>query len=577
VRAFAERILLSDSLEEKLTHAPISLTLDPPQRGSYRTPGLPGRPSHLKPQKYQTKTAFPSAPQLEHEEHRAILLHFFANHELLATELMALALLKFPDAPDSFRRGVFHTLKEEQNHTRWYIQRMKECGINFGDLPVTPMIWDHIANMESPLDYVSRLSLTFEQANLDYAKHYSKIMADVGDSKSSKILAKIYHDEIAHVGHGIKWLRRWKEQSQSDWEAWHQRLHFPVSPIRAKGMAPFNEEGRRKAGLDAEFINSLKRYQSSRGRSRDIWYFNPDAEAEAGHPSWTCPKRFDDLAADLESAFALTGPTQDDLCLMRRQPSDAHRDYLAQFDLTFPELAPFEKREEIQICRKFRHLHPWAHPSPLLSKEITLKIRDLLPDELRPLPAEICTNIEEFASKHPYEKWVSKELYGAAGRGIHQFTKSSAPANCKHPLLVEPWVEKLSSTSLAKSTHGLPKDLSRAMGENVRPSVQNYLLPALEEFFSQTDYYGPICLDSFYFKTAEGFQWQPVVEVNARWTMGRIAHQLRQHLAPRHAVKLTTYSPEEARAFMNDSDTVVIADPAAAISKVPVAHILHSL
>ena len=53
------------------------------------------------------------------------LLHFFANHELLATELMALVLLKFPDAPAAFRKGVLETLKDEQEHTRLYIERMK--------------------------------------------------------------------------------------------------------------------------------------------------------------------------------------------------------------------------------------------------------------------------------------------------------------------------------------------------------------------------------------------------------------------------------------------------------------------
>ncbi len=222
---------------------------------------------------------------------------------------MALALLKFPEAPDSFRKGILHTLKEEQNHTRWYIQRMKECGIQFGDLPVSPMIWKHIADMESPLDYVSRLSLTFEQANLDYAHYYSKVLHNLGDTKSAKILNTVYQDEIAHVGLGIKWLRRWKEKSQTDWDAWHKQLHFPLSPIRAKGVTPFNEEARSKAGLSEDFIASLKRYQSSCGRSPDLCYFNPFAEIEFSQPGWTCPRKLNELAADLEPAFALSAFT----------------------------------------------------------------------------------------------------------------------------------------------------------------------------------------------------------------------------------------------------------------------------
>ena len=77
---------------------------------------------------------------------------------------------------------------------------MRDCGIKFGDYHLSPMIWSHISSMESPLDYVSRLSLTFEQANLDYAKHYSQVLARAGDQKSADLLSKIYRDEIAHVG-----------------------------------------------------------------------------------------------------------------------------------------------------------------------------------------------------------------------------------------------------------------------------------------------------------------------------------------------------------------------------------------
>ena len=335
---FAERVLMSTSLADKLAHAPVALTLDPPKRGSFIAPSLPGRPDHLKPKSNDGKSPFPSADQIHNEEQRGILLHFFANHELLAVELMALALLKFPDAPDSFRKGILRTLQEEQNHTLWYLERMKDCGLNFGDYHLSPMIWSHISSMESPLDYVSRLSLTFEQANLDYAKHYSQVLARAGDHKTADLLSRIYRDEIAHVGYGLKWLRRWKQKAQSDWDAWHKQLHFPLSAIRAKGLAPFNEEGRRKAGMDEHFIASIKRYQASRGRSPDLYWFNPDVELAANDINWKAPQRLEKLAADLEFAFALAAPSSDDLILLRNQPSDRHREALAHHNLIFPEV-----------------------------------------------------------------------------------------------------------------------------------------------------------------------------------------------------------------------------------------------
>ena len=62
---------------------------------------------------------------------------------------------------------MLQTLKEEQEHTQLYIQRMSECGIQFGALPLSGYFWRAVSKMENPMDYVAGLSLTFEQANLE--------------------------------------------------------------------------------------------------------------------------------------------------------------------------------------------------------------------------------------------------------------------------------------------------------------------------------------------------------------------------------------------------------------------------
>lgn len=601
VSEFAERVLMSHSLEEKLTHAPPTLILDPPKRGRFRAPNLPGRPEHLRPQPNDGKSPFPSVERLHDQEQRAILLHFFANHELLAVELMALALLKFPDAPDSFRRGVLRTLQEEQNHTRWYLQRMKECGVNFGDYHLSPMIWSHLSDMESPLDYVSRLSLTFEQANLDYAKHYSQVLHEAGDPKTAKILNKIYHDEIAHVGYGLKWLRRWKQNAQSDWDAWHQQLHFPLSPIRAKGIAPFNEEGRRKAGLDEDFIANLKRFQSTRGRSPDLYWFNPDVELAAASKAWTAPKRLDELAADLEYAFALAVPSEDDLILLRNAPTDTHRAYLAKHGLTFPEVAPFHELDQIRRERKIRNERPWGHPRPeLLSKEFGLKLRHLI--DPSPLPATICHTHDEarqIMASHSHEHWIAKPLLSSAGRGLKKLSRDS-PKFPKPPFLLEPWLEKelefsmlfqinkaqqggirflgiaqqevspegqwISSTSNPKPASQFPAEQAQLISNTVLQDAKNHFPAALAKLFENSDYLGPVCVDSFLHRTPDGLQWHRVSEINTRWSMGRLAHQLRLKLSPNRPATLGTMTPAEALA---SNAIILLGDPSTATQRVP--------
>ena len=258
LRDFAEQVLFSTTLEEKL-QPPTTITDDRP--GSpLVTPQAPGRPAALrfKPSGSGNVEEFPGVNRLDQEQERGRLLHFFANHELLATELMALALLRFPDAPAAFRRGICQTLKEEQLHTLLYVQRMRECGIQFGEIPVSGYFWRSVASMESPLDYVARLCLTFEQANLDFCRYFARGFQMVGDGTTAALLDRVYRDEIGHVAYGLKWFRRWKNPNESDWDAFCRQLKFPLSPQRAKGFM-LNIEGRRAVGLDSGFIAELKR------------------------------------------------------------------------------------------------------------------------------------------------------------------------------------------------------------------------------------------------------------------------------------------------------------------------------
>lgn len=614
VSEFAERVLFSNSLEEKLTHAPPALILDPPRKGTFRTPSLPGRPEELRPRANSGKSPFPSEQQIHNEEQRGILLHFFTNHELLAVELMALALLKFPDAPDSFRKGVLRTLQEEQNHTRWYLERMKSCGLRFGDHHLSPMIWSHISSMESPLDYVSRLSLTFEQANLDYAKYYSEILKKAGDHESSQLLAQIYKDEIAHVGHGLKWLRRWKENAQSDWDAWNQQLHFPLSPIRAKGQAPFNEEGRRKAGLDSHFINSLKHFQSSRGRSPDLYWFNPEVEISCTSSNYQAPKQLEALAADLEYAFALAAPSADDLLLLRKLPSDKHREALAQYRLTFPEVAPLSDLSRIRQTRNIREERPWGIPNPtLLSKELALVLRQEI--DPQPIPSAICQSAEEihhFIEAHPVDDWVAKPLHSAAGRGLRRFSKTALESlpkfSVKH--LIEPWLEKtlefsllyhshpagqgglnflgisyqevsergqwISSTSTRKPASILPPEQARLLATKILPAAKNEIHKALGRLLKKHQYHGPLCIDSFLYQDEGHLSWQRVSEINVRWSMGRLAHQLRLKLSPDRSLTLTTALKKELATMGALENTILLGDPTTAHQRVPIVNFLPS-
>ena len=135
LREVAERVLFSSSLEEKLRLAPAEAGDD--VRGkAILTPDNPGRPGGLQISPRSMRAEFPGIHAIGQERERGMLLHFLANHELLAAELMALVLLRFPDAPGEYRAGVYSAMREEQVHTQLYLRRMRECGVEFGQLPL---------------------------------------------------------------------------------------------------------------------------------------------------------------------------------------------------------------------------------------------------------------------------------------------------------------------------------------------------------------------------------------------------------------------------------------------------------
>jgi uncharacterized ferritin-like protein (DUF455 family) len=388
LREFAQRILFASSLEEKLW-CPEVLT-DTQSGSRVAAPTAPGRPGNLRFKAERSGRAdFPGLHRLEREEERGRLLHFFANHELLATELMALALLRFPDAPAAFRRGVLQTLKDEQIHTRLYLERMAECGIQFGEIPVSGYFWSSVSGMENPMDYVTALSLTFEQANLDFCRHFARAFGKVGDARTAGLLERIYRDEIGHVAHGLKWFRRWKNPQQSDWDAFCQQLKFPLSPQRAKGIT-LNVEGRRAAGLEAAFIAELNVYSQSKGRTPVVFVFNPFSEGYIAQGKSFTPVKHQRLLAEDLSNLPQFLCRQDDIVLVPERPALEFLNGIKEAGFALPEFVvaqpslaadpevivasslhgrqgcrpnPQAGKPALQLClgrRKLGGLRPWA-------------------------------------------------------------------------------------------------------------------------------------------------------------------------------------------------------------------------
>lgn len=253
-RKYARQILEGENLDDKLLSSKdleISSILE-----HYDLPNNPGRSKRLVFDNEQVK--FPRSASFHLEEKRGLALHFFANHELLAIEMMAAALLVYPDTGRDmiqFKKGLIKTIQDEQKHLKMYLFRMKEFGIELGDFPLNDFFWRSMEKCKTPSQFYSAMAMTFESANLDFAQFYEESFRAVEDFKTAEIMRVVLEDEISHVALGAHWLNQWRGDKDL-WNYYKDNLPGVMTPARSKGIH-FDKNIRVKAGLDQEFITQL--------------------------------------------------------------------------------------------------------------------------------------------------------------------------------------------------------------------------------------------------------------------------------------------------------------------------------
>ena len=635
IKAFAQTLLFGTTLEEKLLNVKLDAAeeLEVTVSSRFMVPSFPGRPIRLA---QPGKAGFPGLEHLQEPSVRGEVLHFFANHELLAIELMALTLLKFPEAPHTFRLGLARTIQEEQIHLSLYLGRMKDFGVEFGDLPVSDYFWKSLSGSRSPLEFVTQMGLTLEQANLDFAFSFMKAFANVGDMQTSLILERVLRDEIGHVKHGLTWFNRWRADSkhenprkETEWQAYVRILPAPMTPRRAKGVE-FCEAARREAGLSENFIRELKLHTGSKGRPPVIFFYNPycDAEIARGKPGFSPPLGAKRITDDLE-ATPLFLATDKDLILVSKLPDSHWIESLQAAGIQTPEFALL-KQEGIgtsirapkigglepwgwspEVFEAYRGLrprlvemaganNPWcmpllAHPDfgatglgKLFSKSWSVKYlkawlespsggRSCFARETITLgkvhthEADALTAIRLTLLNH--NTVMLKAPYGTSGMGIREVRNeaelSSPPLlgwirnllAQQGEIIVEPKLAKVCDLSIqfevqadrvrildvrrfftgsrheyrgtwiGKNRPGFGADELRflhAVQADWREFVQN-----LGMRLRQEGYLGPAGVDGLIWRDSEGaLRLKPMVELNPRWTMGRVALELEKHLAP---------------------------------------------
>lgn len=256
VEAWAFEYVTTEDLGGKLAPPPLPAAWEgspPPRRIA-----APGRPPSLRLTRRAPKSPGPMA--LRAPEPRARVAHTFLHHELQAAELMAWAVLAFPETPRAFRRGLLGILADEVRHMNAYGGYLASLGHAYGDFPVRDWFWERVPSSPSAAHFVAVLGIGFEGGNLDHAARFAARFRAAGDAEGAALQERICAEEVPHVRFAMRWFA--ELTAGLDFASWARHLPPPLSPMLMRG-SPMNLADRRRSGFGEPFLQELARWSPS--------------------------------------------------------------------------------------------------------------------------------------------------------------------------------------------------------------------------------------------------------------------------------------------------------------------------
>lgn len=264
VRGFCLGILESGDLDSKLAPPPRDLEFE----SGIERPVHIDHPRRLPGLRMQGGAPrLPRPGELGDSRARIDCLARFAHHELMAVELFAWALLRWPSLPGALRSDLTRALADEQRHCRLYLDRLADHDSQLADHPLSNTFWRHVPAIAArgPAAFLAAMGLTWEQANLDFTLLYRDAFRSAGDETSAAVLQRVHDDELGHVALAARWMPVLAEGA-NEVERYESCVPFPLSAARAKARR-FDAESRRRAGLGTEFIEHVRTARSSQERA----------------------------------------------------------------------------------------------------------------------------------------------------------------------------------------------------------------------------------------------------------------------------------------------------------------------
>ncbi len=178
----------------------------PPDGTAWALPPLPARPG--RPPTWPIGDAPRRRRGLDHRPTRLRFLHAIHHIELSAIDLAALLCLRASAAPAELHRDFLRVAREEAEHATLVAELLVREGFPPGSEPVHHKLWESAlaaADLGEQLVIIPRF---LEARGLDVSAELLPRLAAI-DGPTHAVIARIYRDEIGHVGIGTRWHGWW--------------------------------------------------------------------------------------------------------------------------------------------------------------------------------------------------------------------------------------------------------------------------------------------------------------------------------------------------------------------------------
>ncbi|ESW21751.1 hypothetical protein PHAVU_005G096600 [Phaseolus vulgaris] len=230
-------------------------------------PSLPARPAN--PQLVSPKE-IPS-PKDSGLPLNAYMLHNLAHVELNAIDLAWDTVVRFSPYSEILGERFFadfaHVADDESRHFSWCAQRLAELGFKYGDMPAHNILWRECE--KSSGNVAARLAvipLVQEARGLDAGPRLVKKLVGFGDNRTSKIVARIADEEIAHVAVGVYWFASVCQKMNCAPDSTFKDLLKEYN-VELKG--PFNYSARDEAGIPRDWYDDASSMSNQDKKDKD--------------------------------------------------------------------------------------------------------------------------------------------------------------------------------------------------------------------------------------------------------------------------------------------------------------------